>query len=156
MTPLLVLRAGLLGVVAGLRSQLPTAALAARGLEPASGPLAVLGSGGGRRAAYLAAAGEIVADKLSVTPHRMDRGPLIGRVVSGAVAAAVLASASGVRGARLALPVLAGAAGGYLGSWGGSTGRRAIGAGTGLPDRVVAVGEDLVAIGLAAVAVRGT
>ena len=107
MTPLLVLRAGLLGVVAGLRSQLPTAALAARGLEPSSGPLAVLGSGGGRRASYLAAVGEIVADKLPVTPSRMDRGPLIGRVVSGAIAGAVLASARGVRGARLVLPVAA-------------------------------------------------
>ncbi len=154
MTPLLVLRAGLLGVVAGLRSQLPTAALAARGLEPASGPLRLLGSGGGRRAAYLAAAGELVADKLPVTPSRMDRGPLIGRVVSGALAGAVLASAVGVRGARLALPVATGAAGAYLGSWGGYTARKAVGAATGLPDPVVAVGEDLVAVALAAVAVR--
>ena len=155
MTSLLVLRAGLLGVVAGLRSQLPTAALAARGLEPSSGPLAVLGSGGGRRASYLAAVGEIVADKLPVTPSRMDRGPLIGRVVSGAIAGAVLASARGVRGARLVLPMAAGAGGAYLGSWGGYTARKAVGAATGLPDPVVAVGEDLVAVGLAAAAVRG-
>jgi uncharacterized membrane protein len=154
-TFLLVLRAGLLGIVAGLRSQLPTAALAARDLEPESGPLAFLGSGGGRRASYLAAAGEIVADKLPVTPSRMERGQLIGRVISGGIAGAVLASARGVRGARLVLPVATAAAGAYLGSWGGYTARKAVGTATGLPDPVVAVGEDLVAVGLAAVAVRG-
>ena len=72
MTPLLVARAGLLGVVAGLRSQFPAAALAARGLEPASRSLALLSTPGGRRAAYLAAAGEIVVDKLPVTPDRVE------------------------------------------------------------------------------------
>ena len=155
MTPLLVLRAGLLGVVAGLRSQVPAAALAARDVEPPSAPLAFLASGGGRRAAYLAALGEIVADKLPVTPNRMDRGPLIGRIVSGAVAGAVLATARGVRGPRLVLPVATAAAGAYLGSWAGCTARAAVGRATGLPDPAVAVGEDLVAVGLAALAVRG-
>jgi uncharacterized membrane protein len=150
----LLLTAGLLGVTAGLRSQLPNAALAARGLEPTRGPLAVLGSGAGRRASYLAAAGEIVADKLPATPSRMDRGPLAGRLVSGALAAVAFGSATGVRGARLVPPALVGAAGAYLGSWGGATARKAAAEATGLPDPVVAVGEDLVAVGLAALAVR--
>ncbi len=154
MTPLLVLRAGLLGVVAGLRSQLPTAALAARDVEPPRGPLGLLASAGGRRAAYLAAVGEIVADKLPVTPSRMDRGPLVGRIVSGGVAGAVLASAAGVRGARLVLPVATAAAAAYLGSWAGYTARAAVGRATGLPDPAVAVAEDVVAVGLAALAVR--
>lgn len=148
----LVLTAGLLGVVAGLRSQLPAAALAARGLEPTSGPLALLGSGLGRRAAYLAAAGELLADKLPATPSRVDRGPLIGRVVSGALAGATYASARGGGGGRLLLPVLAGAAGAYGGTWAGYLLRqRAVGV-TGLPDPVVAVGEDALAVGLVALA----
>jgi uncharacterized membrane protein len=154
-TRLLVLRSGLLGVVAGLRSQFPAAALAARGLRPASRPLALIATPGGRRAAYLAAAGEIVVDKLPVTPDRVEPRGLVARVASGAIAGTVLASASGVRGTRLVLPVLAGAAGAYLGSWAGFTGRRALGAATGLPDAVVAVAEDVVAVGLAAVAVSG-
>jgi uncharacterized membrane protein len=154
-TPLLVLRSGLLGVVAGLRSQLPAAALAVRGLEPASRPLALLATPGARRAAVLAAAGELLVDKLPVTPDRVDQRGLISRVASGAIAGAMLASATGVRGARLALPMLAGAGGAYLGSWGGFTARRAVGTATRLPDPVVAVAEDVVAVGLAAVAVRG-
>jgi uncharacterized membrane protein len=152
--PSLLLRSGLLGVVAGLRSQFPAAALAARGLEPPRGPLALLATSGGRRAAYLAAVGEIVVDKLPITPDRVEIRGLLSRAVSGAVAGAVLGSAAGVRGARLGLPVLAGAGGAYLGSWGGFTARRALGRATGLPDPVVAVAEDLVAIGLAAAAVR--
>jgi uncharacterized membrane protein len=154
-TRFLVLRSGLLGIVAGLRSQFPAAALAARGLEPASGPLALIATPGGRRAAYLAAAGEIVVDKLPVTPDRVEPRGVAARVASGAIAGAVLASASGARGARLVLPVLAGAGGAYLGSWGGFTARRSLVAATRLPDPVVAVAEDVVAAGLAAVAVRG-
>ena len=91
----------MLGVVAGLRSQFPAAALAARGLRPASRPLTLIATPGGRRAAYLAAAGEIVVDKLPVTPDRVEPRGLVARVASGAIAGTVLASASGVRGTRL-------------------------------------------------------
>jgi uncharacterized membrane protein len=154
-TPLLVLRSGLLGVVAGLRSTIPAAALAVGGLEPTSRPLAPLATHGGRRAAVLAAAGELLLDKLPVTPDRVENRALVARVAGGALAGATLASATGVRGARLAVPVLAGAGGAYLGSWGGFAARRAVSTGTSLPDPVVAVAEDLVAVGLAAVAVRG-
>jgi uncharacterized membrane protein len=149
----LLLSAGLLGVVAGLRSQLPGAVLAARGLEPTHGPLKLLGTDVGRRAAYLAAVGELVADKLPATPSRVEGGALVGRVVSGALAGATLASATGARGGRLVLPVLAGGAGAWAGSWGGYLARRAAVERTGLPDPVVAIGEDLLAGGLALAAV---
>jgi uncharacterized membrane protein len=149
--PLLV-TTGLLGFVAGLRSQLPNAVLAARGLEPTSGPLALLGSPAGRRAAYLAAVGEIVADKLPATPSRVSPGPLIGRLVSGALAGATLASARGARGRALVLPTLVGGAGAYAGSWAGYAARRQAVRDGGLPDIVVAVVEDAAAVGLAAVA----
>jgi uncharacterized membrane protein len=156
MTRPLLVTSGLLGVVAGLRSQLPNAALAARGLGPTSGPLAVLGSPAGRRAAYLAAAGEIVADKLPATPSRVGRGPLIGRVVSGGLAGAAVFASTGQRGRALLVPALAGAAGAFAGSWGGYLGRRQLVAATGLPDPAVAVAEDALAVGLAALAVRRT
>jgi uncharacterized membrane protein len=151
----LLLSAGLLGVVAGLRSQIPNAALAARGLEPTHGPLKLLGTGPGRRASYLAAVLELVADKLPTTPSRVQPVQLVGRVVSGAVAAAALASATGVRGPRLVPPVLAGSAGAWAGSWGGYLARRAAVERTGLPDPVIAVAEDLLAGGLALAAVQG-
>jgi len=152
----LLLTAGLLGVVAGLRSQLPQAALAARGLEPTSGPLSVLRSGVGRRAAYVAAVGELVIDKLPSTPSRVAPRGLAGRIASGAVAGASLASASGRRGAPLILPAVFGAVGAYAGSWGGYSVRKAVVTASRLPDPVVAVGEDLLAVGLvAAVVPRG-
>jgi len=150
----LLLSAGLLGVVAGLRSQLPHAVLAARGVEPADGPLKLLGTEAGRNASYLAAVGELLADKLPVTPSRVERGALIGRVLSGALAATTLASAAGVRGVRLIPPALAGGAGAWAGSWGGYLARRAAVERTGLPDPVVAVAEDLLAGALAVAAVR--
>jgi uncharacterized membrane protein len=90
-----------------------------------------------------------------VAPDRVDGRALISRVAGGALAGAVLASSTGVRGARLALPVMAGAGGAILGPWGGFTARRALRTGTGVPDPVVAVAEDVVAVGLAALAVRG-
>jgi uncharacterized membrane protein len=152
-TPPLVLSAGLLGVVAGLRSQLPAAVLAVRGLEPTAGPLKLLGTGVGRWTSYLAAAAELAADKLPATPSRVEGARLVPRVVSGAIAGAALASATGVRGSRLVVPVIAAGAGAWAGSWGGYLARRAVVERTGLPDRVVAVAEDLIAGGLALAAV---
>jgi uncharacterized membrane protein len=83
----------------------------------------------------------------------VERRALVGRVVSGALAGAAVASATGARGGRLILATLVAAAGACLGSWGGYAGRTAAVEATGLPDPVVAVGEDLVAVGLAAFAV---
>jgi uncharacterized membrane protein len=152
-SPPLVLSAGLLGVVAGLRSQLPAAVLAVRGLQPTAGPLKPLGTDLGRWTSYLAAAAELAADKLPSTPSRVEGRRLVQRVLSGAIAGAALASATGVRGGRLVVPVLAAGAGAWAGSWGGHLARRALVERTGLPDPVVAVAEDLIAGGLALAAV---
>ena len=83
----------------------------------------------------------------------MEGAALVGRVVSGALAGAALASATGVRGRLLVLPILAGGAGAWAGSWAGYLARRAAVERTGLPDPVVAVAEDLLAGGLALAAV---
>ena len=155
-TPLLVLRSGLLGVVpAGLRTSIPSGPHSPSAVSnPRAGRFALLASHGSRRLVVLAAAGELLVDKLPITPDRVENRGLVARVASGALRRGDARLGEG-RGGRLALPALAGAGGAYLGSWGGFAARRALGTGTGLPDPVVAVAEDLVAVGLAAVAVRG-
>lgn len=54
------------------------------------------------------------------------------------------------------LPAVPGAAGAYAGSWGGYAVRKAVVTASGLPDPVVAVGEDLLAVGLVALIWPGT
>ena len=154
--PDLAARAAGLGVVAGMRSQLPFAALAVaatrgRFAVGAGRPLDLLRS---RRALVgfgLSAAGELVGDKLPMTPSRLAPGPLAGRLALGAVAGAALA-----REAKRAVGLGAalGAGGAALGSFGGYHLRAAAGRATGLPDPVWAVVEDALAIGLAAASVR--
>src|ERR671922_1812342 len=88
-------RASMLGAVAGMRSQLPIALL---GLESARGrfdpgrswPARRLARPGGVAAAVLAAVGELVADKLPVTPDRTRPGPFAGRVASGTLVGAAV------------------------------------------------------------------
>lgn len=149
-------RAAFLGFVAGLRSQLPHALLALaanRGVFAAGAPapLSLLRSRGALVALGLAAAGELVADKLPATPTRTEPAPLGGRVLSGALAGAAVGREAGA--SVLACAAL-GAAGAVAGSFGGASYRRIAGETTGLPDPVLAVAEDATAVGLAAVALR--
>ena len=151
-----VLRAALLGVVAGMRSQLPFAllALAARrdeGAAAGDGLARVLRS---KRAAVgfgLSVVGELVGDKLPVTPSRLDPLPLAGRVVFGGVAGAVLAREAG---GNPSLGAVAGGAGSLLGAFGGYQARVALGRATGVPDPVWGAVEDAVAVSLGLLAVR--
>ncbi|MGH2410142.1 MAG: DUF4126 family protein [Chloroflexota bacterium] len=89
-----------------------------------------------------AMAGEFLADKMPFTPSRLNGGSLAGRAVSGGLA--------GIASFRLAeKPALAGlgpgVAGALAGSFAGGRGRAWLVKRTGLPDPVVAVGEDLLA-----------
>jgi uncharacterized membrane protein len=144
-------RALLLGVVTGLRTQVAVALLAVeaeRGrFDPGAGRLARrFASPEGALGAVLAAAGELIADKLPVTPDRTDPGPLLGRVVAGAaVGSAVHYDAGHPR----ALGALAGAAGAGLGSFAGARVRAALADRTGLPQPLLGAVEDLFAVGLA-------
>jgi len=81
----LVIRPILLGLASGGRSTAGLAALAARAHPAGTGP------GWGRRAALLAAAGELLVDKLPQTPSRLARPALAGRVLAGAASGAILA-----------------------------------------------------------------
>ena len=90
------------------------------------------------------AAGEIVGDKLPMTPSRLAPGPLFGRFLFGALCGAALCAADGKRGEAGAvvgaLSAVASAYGLYhLRQWADHK--------TGLPDPVVAVAEDALAYG---------
>lgn len=144
-------RAVTLALVAGLRSQLPLAILAAaanRGTFAvhAGGPLGLLRSRVTLVVSGLAAGGELIGDKLPMTPSRLAPPALAGRLCFGAMAGAAI-----VRNAdRSILPgLLLGAAGAGVGSAVGYTARAFLDRATGLPDPIWGAVEDLAAIGLA-------
>jgi uncharacterized membrane protein len=145
---MLLLLAFGLGIVAGLRSMTPVAvvAWAARlgRLELGPTPLAWLGSG---LAAWLfaaAAVGELVADKLPFTPDRTAPGPFVARLLTGALTGGALAAG---HAGSLAGGAVAGAAGAVVGTFGGYRARTGLVRALGAPDYVVALLEDLVAVG---------
>jgi uncharacterized membrane protein len=144
-------RSLVLGVVTGLRSQVPTAMLAWRQSreqlpEDVGGPMGVLGRRGAVPASALAVVGELVADKLPETPSRLDTGPFLGRLSLGATAGAGVAAAFGR--SRILGGVL-GIAGAAAGSYAGTRYRALVAEHTDVPDTVWAVAEDVTAIALA-------
>jgi uncharacterized membrane protein len=136
-------RAAVLGAATGMRS---TVALAALVLRRSHGLPAVLRNPAARRIAAIVDGAELVADKLPMTPSRLDAPGLAGRLISAGLAAAVLArsahwtpipavltaSAAALAAARVCHDARAALA------------RR-------VPDPAVAMVEDVLAIGLAAV-----
>ena len=147
-------RAAMLGVLSGARSMTPLAMLALSrdrsSLDGAWKDWPVLRSPAGRLALVLAAAGELVADKLPMTPARTNPGPLLGRIGTGAIAGAAIATVAGRDGWKggVLLGAIGGAVGSYAGTW-----LRAGGAATGLPDAVFALIEDAATIACAAAVV---
>jgi uncharacterized membrane protein len=135
-------RAGLLGAAMGLRSIVALAALVVRRND---GRPAALGHPAAQAAAAIACAGELVADKLPTTPSRLTPRGLASRLISASLAAAVLARCGG----RSPVPavVIASAAALAAAKIGHDTRRRLD---RRLPDPVVALAEDGLAIGLAA------
>lgn len=149
-TTTFVLPALLLGVVSGLRSQLPNVllALAVRQGRLPQGkriPLRWLGERWSLPLATLAAVGELIGDKLPITPSRLAPAPLLGRLASGGAAGAAIADATGqsaVVGAAL------GTIGGGLGSAAGYYARASLSAATGIASPIWGGVEDVVGIGL--------
>jgi uncharacterized membrane protein len=116
------------------------------GLRTFSAPLALalrgrLGGTPVRAGLALAAAGELVGDKLPSVPSRTAPGPLALRVAAGAFCGHVLGGRSGL---------VAGAAGAAAGSFAGQRARGELAERTGRPDAVFAVAEDALAYALAA------
>lgn len=150
----IVLLAFLLGVVAGLRSMTAPAAAswaAHLGWIRLEGtPVAFLGQPAAAYILAVAALAELVADKLPWTPSRTEPGPFIGRVVLGGLAGGALVVGSG---GSLVVGALAGGLGGVAGTQGGYRLRTGLVRALGVPDYVVALGEDILAVGAAALIV---
>jgi uncharacterized membrane protein len=139
-----------LGVAAGSRS---TLAVAAPTLAPRPGPAAPPPRAAtARAAAVLAVAGEIAGDKRPEAPSRLAGPGAAVRVAAGAVGGVLLARRRATGTAPAAAAALAGAAGAAAGAYGGAAWRGlAVGR---RPDWPGAVAEDVVAVSLAAWAVR--
>lgn len=137
-------RAATLGVVAGLRSQLPLALLSLSARRYGTGP-AVLRSPAVMTLLVGCAAGEIVVDKLPFTPSRLLPGSLAVRIGVGSLAGAFLCRRSGQ---ATAAGAICGGVSALAGSYAGYHVRRSLVLSTGLPDPLIAVLEDGVATGL--------
>jgi uncharacterized membrane protein len=145
-----------LGFGAGMRSQLPLALIGwrIRQLEERGDNVrlpSVLRSTWFAPVATILAAGEFVGDKLPITPSRLNLGPLIGRFVIGGLSGAIAASFSKQ---SPAMGALAGAIGALGGAFAGYHARKAVVRASGVPDPVVAVAEDAIALGISANAIR--
>jgi len=127
--------AALAGLSCAMRSAAGPALLAARGRI----------RGRARIGIALAAVGEIAIDKTSLATDRTHIPALAGRVAAGAYTGRELAGAPGAAVAAVAAGV------GTYATW---RLRRLVVEATGLPDPAVAVGEDLLAYGLAAASTR--
>jgi uncharacterized membrane protein len=152
--PSALVRPLLLGVVTGARSQLGLLALALSRPRPHErAAVRRLQTRAGRAGTALGAAGELVADKLPRTPHRLSPPVFAGRLLSGAMVGGLAAERRDAVATGLA--ATAGALGAGVAAWAGSKARTMLPQRTGTPDLPWALVEDAAAIGLAA-ALRDT
>jgi uncharacterized membrane protein len=137
-----------IGIVAGLRS-LTAPAVVAWGahlswLNLQGSPLAFMGSTTTVAILSVLAIGELVADKLPMIPKRTAPAPLLARIITGGLCGACLCAGAGK---SLLAGTLLGGIGGVIGAFLGYGIRRRLD--LHIKDLVVAVCEDLVAVGLA-------
>lgn len=149
-------RAAVMGAITGLRSLIGAALLSndishRHNLVLKGTALAPLANDKVSKALSVLSAGEIVADKLPNIPSRIQPGPLIGRALFGALAGAAVF-------AEERKPVAAGAAVGAAAAVAAAFGayylRRWLNEEVGLPDTVIALGEDALALTLGKQALR--
>jgi uncharacterized membrane protein len=150
-------RALTLGFLTGGRSATPLAALAFHHDDPALKgswqQWRMFGTPAGRGLLVAAAIGEIVGDKLPMTPSRLAPLGLLGRIGTGVLVGLAIGTTGGKnRGLESAI---LGGIGALAGSIGMALARKAAGSVTGLPDPVVALAEDAVVIGGSRRTLRG-
>jgi uncharacterized membrane protein len=139
-----------IGIVAGLRSLTAPAVVAWAAhlgwLNLQGSRLAFVGSTVAVIVFSLLAIGELIADKLPGTPRRTALAPLLARIATGVLGGACF----GVAANRSLLPAcLLGGIGGVIGAFAGYEVRRRLVTRLHLKDFIVAIFEDLIAIGLA-------
>lgn len=137
-----------IGVIAGLRSFTAPAAVCWAAhlgwIDLHYSRLAFMATTAAVIVATLLAIGELVMDKLPSTPNRTSAGPLVGRLVMGALCGAAIGIATDQSGV---VSTCLGAAGALIGTFGGYQIRHRLVAGLKVKDLVVALAEDVVAIG---------
>ena len=142
-----LLFAFLIGLLAGLRSLTPPAVTAWAvhlGWLKLQRPLALIGTLPAVIVLTLLALAELIADKLPQTPSRTAPIGLIARLVTGGLTGACVAA--GGAGSALLGAVL-GSVGGITGAFAGYQARTRLVKALRLPDVVIALLEDLIAIG---------
>jgi len=137
-----------IGVIAGLRAMTAPAVVTwaahLRWINLTGTHLSFMGSIPAVAIFTLAAVAELVNDKLPKTPARTAPPSFIARIVMGALAAATLSVGGG---ASWLVGAVLGAIGAVVGTLAGYHIRKAIVAGLHSPDFVIALIEDVVAIG---------
>lgn len=148
--PFILIAAFGIGIVAGLRSMMAPAVASwmarTHGAGLAASRLGFMGSTQAVAIFTIGALAELIADKLPKTPRRTNPGSFILRLVTGAVSGATLTAGAG--GSTIAGGVL-GALGAVVGTVGGYRVRARTVKWLAVPDFVIALAEDAVAIGLA-------
>lgn len=148
-----LMRTATLGYAVGIRSMTPLAALswgAGSGEISLKGtPFAIMADQKVTLGLTIAAAGEMIADKLPITPPRTKPFPLAVRVLNGALAGAVMCEAEGE---PLAVGALVGGAAAAAGSFGGY-GLRMLMQKAGMPSPVAGIAGDIQAVALSMAAV---
>ena len=142
-----LLLAFLIGVVAGLRTMTAPAVVAwaahQQWLNLHNSPLAFMGSTAAVAILTVLALGELVVDKLPSTPSRTEPLGLIARSMLGGLSGASVAAA----GAQsIVLGVVLGVAGAMVGAFSGYQIRKRLVSALKVPDFVIALLEDAVAI----------
>lgn len=142
------LKAICMGVVAGMRSMAApafTSHYLARkeSKELADSPFGLMGSPRVAQALKIAAVGEMVADKLPVIPDRIAPGPLVARILSGALCGASLCTAEGK---RASVGAICGGLSAVASAYAFYHLRREIGESVALPDTALGLSEDALVI----------
>jgi uncharacterized membrane protein len=139
-----------IGVVAGLRSLTAPAVVSWAAhlgwLNLHGSPLAFMGSTLAAAIFSLLAIGELIADMLPKTPKRTAPAPLVARILMGGLCGACLCASANQ---SLLIGALLGGIGGAIGAFGGYEIRRRLVNKLNIKDIIIAIFEDLIAIGLA-------
>lgn len=137
----------LFGVTAGLRSMTAPALLSQTARRPGSRRHWLLASPQTARVLTTMAVGELVFDKLPFAPKRIAPAGLSGRLLSGAMCGAAVMREDERAGALL------GMAGALVSSFAGYAIRMGVGRASRLPDALIGLMEDGLAIGIGMAAV---